>query len=473
MSAPVIWILVPIIAGLGLFFLRRWYRLTVSLGTGLSLLLALWAWQTPINEFISLGPWTLKIGDTFNILGRQFYLANPDRPLLAVIYILASVWFAAAYASRSGMMFVPLGLVITGLLTAVTAVDPFLYAALLLEMAALVSVVLFSRPGRPIQRGAIRFLIFQTLGMPFLLFTGYLLTGVEASPGELSLVSRAAILLAIGFILWLAVFPFHTWLPMVAEEAHPMSTGFVFLMLPFVVMLFGLGFLDRYIWLRDAPQLNSLLQLAGALMVLSGGIWAAFTRHLGRMIGFAVMFEIGKSILSLSLPDGLPLFFTMLLPRAIGLAVWCLSLTILQNAPGMSNRRGLRYQDINGLARKLPLATAGLSMAHFSIAGLPLLAGFPVVFALIRMLADTSLPIAILTLLGTAGLFAGGLRSLAAMVTGSDTGPQGWQIGERGAATFFLVAGLLALLLVGLFPQIFLPHMAALAQAFERLLPTP
>ena len=52
LNAPVLWILLPIIAGIGLYFLRRWHRLVVSLGTGLALLLTLLAWQAPINETI-------------------------------------------------------------------------------------------------------------------------------------------------------------------------------------------------------------------------------------------------------------------------------------------------------------------------------------------------------------------------------------------------------------------------------------
>lgn len=473
MSAPILWILVPSVAGVVLFFLRRWYRLTVSLGTGLVILLAVLAWQLPINETVYLGPVSLKISETLTILGRQFSLANSDRPLLAVIYLLAGIWFAPAYTGRAGRMFVPLCLVITGLLTAVPAVDPFLYAAMLVEMIALVSVGLLTRPGHPVRRGALRFLIYQTLGMPFILFTGWLLTGVEASPGELALVSRAAILLGIGFVLWLAIFPFHTWLPMVAEEAHPMASGFVFLMLPLVVMLFGLGFLDRYAWLRESAQLSNLLQLTGVLMVLMGGVMAAFQQNLGRMLGFAVMVEIGKALLAASLTGGLPLFFAMLLPRAAALAVWSLALTVLQHSPGQVIPRDLGSREMRGLGRKLPLAAASLGLANFSIAGLPLLAGFPVFLTLSQMLASASPLVAFLTLVGTIGLFAGGLRSLAVLLIGSETEPKGWQMQERGAVTVFLGIGALILLAIGLFPQFFLPPLADLAQVFERLLPLP
>ena len=469
MSAPVLWIVFPIFAGAGLFFLRRLYRLTVTLGTALALLLALLAWQLPIDQAVTLGPVSFKLGDTLNVLGRQFTLPASAGPPVLVVCIRAAIWSASAYTGDAGRIFVPLGLVITGLLTAVPAVNPFLYAAMLVELIALVGVIMLSRPGQPVRRGALRFLIFQTLGMPFILFTGWLLTGVEASPGELALVSRAAILLGIGFAFWLAIFPFHTWLPMVAEEAHPLAVGFIFLMLPLVVMLFGLGFLDRYAWLRNAAELNGLLQLAGVIMVLTGGLWAGFQRHLGRMLGFATMVEIGKALLALSLPGGLPLFFAMLLPRTVALAVWSLSLTVFQSYPDLPAPRHLDEGALRGLGRKLPLATASLSLAHLSIAGLPLLAGFPIMLTLSRNLATSSLLVAILTLVGMVGLLAGGLRSLSVLLTGTDTDPQGWQMQERGAVVPFLAIGAVVLLLIGLFPQLFLPPLADLAQVFGRL----
>ncbi len=476
MSAPGIWIILPIAAGAGLFFLRRWYRLSVSLGTGLTLSLALLAWKLPVDENIYLGPLIIKISSTLSVLGRQFTLLDIERPLILVIYLLAAIWFAVAYVARVGRMFVPLGLVITGLLTAVPAVSPFLYAAMLVEMITLVSVVLLSRPGHPIRRGALRFLIFQTLGMPFILFTGWLLTGVEASPGELALVSRAAILLGIGFVFWLAIFPFHTWLPMVAEEAHPLVAGFVFLMLPFIVMLFGVGLLDRYAWLRDLlsmGQADGLLLFTGVLMVLTGGVWAVFQRHLGRMLGFAIMVEIGKALLAIGLPGGLPLFFSMLLPRTVALAVWSLALAVLQQSFGKKHQQGLSDSEMMGIVYKMPLTAASLSLAHFSIAGLPLMAGFPVLLSLLQRIASTAPTIAILTLIGTLGLFIGGLRTLAVLVKEPKTESQDWQMQERGPVIFFLIVGCLALFAIGLFPQLFLPQAASLAQAFDHLLPLP
>ena len=67
----------------------------------------------------------------------------------------------------------PLGLAVVGLLVSTLAVEPFLYGALLIEVAVIVCVLMLAPPGETPGQGVLRFLIFQTLGIPFILFTGF------------------------------------------------------------------------------------------------------------------------------------------------------------------------------------------------------------------------------------------------------------------------------------------------------------
>ena len=170
-----------------------------------------------------------------------------------------------------GALSCPLGLAICGLLVAAVAVQPFLYAALLIEMAVLVSVPLLKKPGAQISQGVLRYLIFQTLALPFILLAGWLIGGSEANPSDQVFLNRTVILLAMGFSFWLAIFPFYSWVPLLAEEAHPYEAGFIMMLLPTITLFLSLDFLDNYAWLREYPLLFPALQLSGVIMIATGG----------------------------------------------------------------------------------------------------------------------------------------------------------------------------------------------------------
>jgi formate hydrogenlyase subunit 3/multisubunit Na+/H+ antiporter MnhD subunit len=383
-------------------------------------------------------------------------------------------------------MFVPIGLVLVAVWVAALAVEPFLYAAMLLELAVLLSVPLLSPPGSPPRRGAIRYLIFQTFGMPFILLTGWLLAGVESSPGDLDLVVRATTLLGFGFIFLLGIFPFHSWLPMLAEEAHPYPASFIFFFLPLMVSLFGLNFLDQYAWLRQSSELFETLRFAGIIMMLVGGVWAALQRHMGRIMGFAILVGTGASLVAISVLSSLELFFAMQIPRALAMAVWALGLSVLHksasqpvtpgsevealNLPAIQSiprAEALYFHNVQGTGRRLPLATAAVTLALLSLAGYPILAGFPVYQALWRNLAISTPILAALALFGSLSLGVSGLRSLAVLVMGMSE--DAWQIKEHWLTAVFLIVGILLMILLGLFPHWLLPYAASISEVFNQM----
>lgn len=469
MSSPLIWIALPIFISVGLFLLRNRQRLTVIIGVLTALVLSTLAAWHPIGELITIGPISYRLDSTLSIFGRRFILDNQDRPILLLIYLLAAFWLGGAYISHTSRLFVPLSLMIVSLLTAALAVEPFLYAALIIELVVLLSVPLLSPPGQPIARGVLRFLSFQTFGMPFILFVGWMLAGVEASPGDLELVARALILISLGFAFILGIFPFHTWIPLLAESVHPYAVSFILFTLPWMVSLFGLGFFERFTWLRGSETAYTMIRLAGVIMVLAGGIWSAYQNQLPRILGYSVMVEIGFSLLAIGVPGGISLFFAMLLPRLFGLGVWSLSLISIQSYQNNNGSKSLTLSSAKGIMRKLPVASTSIVLVNLSLAGFPLLAAFPVRLAIWQSLAEINAVLAILTILGSVGLVIAAFRSLSYFIAGIDN--QSWQINETRISLIFLGLGLAALFLMGIFPQFFFPPLADLASAFQLLSP--
>ncbi len=483
MSTAILWIIFPgIVSGVLLIFYKR-KNIVFIVGTFVAILLAILAWRIPIGENINLASISFSIQDSLSILGRRLVLDNNDRSALLLIYLGLAFWFTGAWVARTSLLFVPLGLAIAGLLTAALAVEPFLYAALIIEIVVLVSIPLLSSPGFQHGRGVVRYLTFQTLGFPFVLFTGWLLTGVDTNTADSSLIFFSFVLLGLGFWLLLGVFPFHTWIPMISEESHPYSVAYLLYELPVAISLFGLGFLERYVWMRDAIGLFSILEIAGVTMIVLGGVIAAFQRHLGRMLGYAVMVEIGLSLLAVRAgldPAGsgelFGAFYAILLPRALSLGVWALSLVAMIRILNRTNdtqdavtSQGLLFRNVKGLARQAPIASIGLLLAQFSLAGFPILIGFPVRLAIWQEVAQNSMISGGLVLLGYAGLIMGGLRTMAVLVMGDDESP--WEIRETRSELLFLLAGSIAILAIGMFPQWFTPALAQMSESFIQSLP--
>jgi formate hydrogenlyase subunit 3/multisubunit Na+/H+ antiporter MnhD subunit len=447
MNAPILWIFLPLALGGFLLLFRNERVLTIFGGTG-ALILSLIAMVVPIDAALLIGSFSFKLAGSLNILGRSFVLQSADGPLLAILYGLAAMWFFGAESLGLARRLIPMGLAILSLLVAATAVRPFLFAAVFIEIAVLISVPMLLPPNQKPGPGILRYVIFQTLAVPFILFAGWLLSGVETSPGDVALTVQATAMLALGFAFLLAIFPLYTWIPMLMEEAPPYLVGFLLWLLPQTTALFGMGFLDRYPFLRLSTDLMKFLQAAGLLMVVSAGAWAAFQRHLGRLMGYAVIAETGFLLIALGLgtASGIQLVFLQIIPRGLGLAIWAMSLSIIQ-----AQVDSPRFVNVQGVARVLPIATAGVILANLSAAGFPLLAGFPVRLGLLESLARQSLAMTIWLSLGMLGLMTGAIRTLGVAVV-SETGT-GWASRETRMQVTLVALGILALFVLGFFPQ--------------------
>ncbi|MBX3047917.1 MAG: hypothetical protein KIT46_07190 [Anaerolineales bacterium] len=478
MSSPLLWILSPALLGVGLLFYRGKYQWLPTLIAGIACLLLAWiAWQLPIGVVMRLGTLNLEISPSLVVLGRSFTLGSAHTPLLTLLYLFQALWLFGGYLARPGALFTPLTLIGLALLVAALAVQPFLYAALLICMAALLLIPALlrekARPGLGLQR----YLQFQVFAVPFILFTGWILSGVEANPSNTMLVLRASMLLALGFGFLLALFPFHSWIPLLGGESHPYVFGYTVFFLPATGMIFALSFFDRYAWLREA-NFSAPLLLAGGLMALLGGLWAAHERQLGRMFGYAAVLLSGYCVQAIGLGGaaGVQALFALLIGQ--GLAVWAWA-TALSRLP---QQEATTPEGLTAQAPSQPLTITVLLVALASLAGLPLLGVFHGRLAVLDETVVQAPWAALAALAGSLGLLAAGYRLLAATLAAQGQRAKGWveeaQPADNSKSSdlqhiyIWGFAAFSAILLFGsgLFPQLFLGAVPELAALFSQLM---
>jgi formate hydrogenlyase subunit 3/multisubunit Na+/H+ antiporter MnhD subunit len=200
------------------------------------------------------------------------------------------------------------------------------------------------------------------------------------------------------------------------------------------------------------------------LMVVTGGAFAAFQSHFGRIMAYGSIAETGFSLLALSLDLrlGIPILFLLIPARALGLAVWSLSLTVIKE-----NVETMRFGAARGILRVFPLAGAGMIIATLSTGSFPLLAGFPSRLALWEGLSRVSLEAALWMAVGIMGLLTSAFRSLAVISMADEY--TGWQPRESPTQMTMLGLGMIVLFLLGLFPQTLQFFLADLPLMFNHL----
>ena len=473
MSAPILFAGIPILLAPLVYLLHRTRPVATVLTVLATFALALLALSLPFGQPVgALGGLTVQ--GTTTILGRSFTVEAVDRLSLAFMFSQAALLFLVSGIVETGAAFLPASLGVLGLLAAALFVRPFLFAAIFLEMAAALAVFMLvaEQPGQALSpratRGALRFLVYTTLGLPFVLLTGWLLEANAASPSDPSFTNQATVMLMVGFTALLAVFPFHSWVPAIAEHAPPLAAAFVFTVFGQAVLFLLLTFLNAYPWLNQNPALYRALTLAGGGMALFGAVFAFGQRNFGRSLGYAILIDTGAMLLGLGLGTqaGVEVALTTLALRGIALPIWAVGLAQMRQSGG-----GDDFESLRGFGRRNPIAAGVVLLGLLSLAGFPLTAGFPGRWALLSLLAQIHPTAALLLLLGIVSIAFVCARGLSALLTQGEAS-QGahWSLPPISPASVALYAlGATVVLVLGLFPQWLLPAVATTASALSRL----
>jgi multicomponent Na+:H+ antiporter subunit D len=350
-------------------------------------------------------------------------------------------------------------LVILSLLSAAVLIQHFLFAVLFLWIANL--VVVFIIQGDRQGRGALRYLVMVSLAVLPLLVTPWLIDHQAVNPDNLALLRYATVLLSMGFAILLAVVPFHGWISAVTADALPVVAAFVLTVTNAVVLLLVLNLLQSYSWLSEDPQVFGLLRLGGLLMAVVGGLLAFAQRDFGRLLGYAVLSDMGCTLVALGVasPAALTAALLQVAHRSAGLMLTAMGLAVVRYRVGSDS-----FADLAGVARRLPLSTVGLVLGGLSLAGMPLTAGFPSRWAIYRLFSSPDL--ALVLLLSGAGVALGYLRGLSTLLSPS-TEPKVKR--EPFIASLIILGMIILCLWLGLCPQWFLPPIQRVVEIFSFL----
>lgn len=430
------------------------------------LLLAAFTLAAPLDQALELASLSVKVSGTLTVLGRSFIIGPANRAVIGFLYLSGGFMFGAGWMARPGRTFYPAGLVLLGAVGSALTITPFLYAAIFLEVAVLAAVILLSPPERPALRGSLRLLVFYTLAMMAILVTGWMLPSIGVTRATPALVNQALRLLGLGFAVLMLVPPFHVWLLSATEDASPYALVFVVVILQSAGLFFMLRFIDNYDWLRGNPVIMQGLREVGTAVIVIGMIWAMVERTQMRSAIYVLLIDMGVTILSVGVgtPAGYQLALGLSGTRVVSLGVWGLGMAVLERGrfevPGAGVWPGAAFAS--------PLAMAATMVGFVSLGGLPLTAGFPGRWGIIRALLPVSPGQALLVVAAVLACGGVAVRWLRPGIRGAGSRSR---LALTNWERVFLLLGIAMCILLGAFPQLLYPWVVQAASGLSNLVP--
>ena len=224
-------------------------------------------------------------------------------------------------------------------------------------------------------------LLYGSLGETRFTEMAEALQGTEGVNGRL-LLGLAFLVAGLGFKL--AVVPFHMWAPDVYEGAPLPVTAYIAVgskaaAFALVLRLFAEGLLPV------ADQWRTIMAALAAVTMMTGNLVALAQSNIKRMLAYSSIGQVGYLLMGIAALSVLA--STGLVLHLVGYAVTSfaafLAIIAFYNQTGRDD-----IPAYAGLADRSPLVAASLTVALFSLAGLPFFAGFTTKFYLFTAAAE-------------------------------------------------------------------------------------
>lgn len=391
---PALQVVVPLMAAPLAVLLRNRTAafLAVLAASWLALAISLLLWlQVERGGTISyaIGSWPPPWGIEYRIDRLNAFVLVLVSGITAIVlpYSLASIE-SEIPRDKHYLFYAMLALCLAGLLGIAITGDAF-NIFVFLEVSSLSSYVLIALGS---QRRALfasyQYLVMGTIGATFIVIgigLLYLMTGtlnladmgqrIGAVRGTRPVLAALAFL-TVGISLKLALFPLHQWLPnayayapsaVSAVLAATATKVAVYVLVRFYYSVFGLSQVFEQLPMRE---MLLLLALAG---IFAGSAVAVFQGNLKRLFAYSSVAQIGYMILGLSFNSATGLTATIVHLFNHGITKGAIFMLLGGVALSM---RGVTLQHVQGMGRRMPLTSLGLTLCGLSLIGIPGTAGF-------------------------------------------------------------------------------------------------
>lgn len=314
---------------------------------------------------------------------------------------------------------------------------------------------------RSVEAG-VKYLILAAVSSAFILFGMALVYAETGSMAFNEIAARAAVLdvhglsylagiglIIVGIGFKLAVVPFHLWTPDVYEGAPAPVTALIATMSKGAVFALVL----RYFTKVDIHQHASLLAIITLIAILSmfaGNLLALLQTNVKRILAYSSISHLGYLLVTV-LASG---------PMAVAAAAFYLTAYFITTLGAFGvvivlsdeDRDADSMEDYRGLAWKRPWVTSIFTAMLFSLAGIPLTAGFVGKFYVVAAGVGSALWLVVIALVinSVIGLYYY-LRIVVAMFTQTENEQEALQRTSR-SGSIVLVALTILLVWVGVYP---------------------
>ena len=213
------------------------------------------------------------------------------------------------------------------------------------------------------KKASFKYLILSSIGGFSMLYGIYLMgLGYSLLP---------YILIAIGFLVKLAVMPFHIWAgdgyTESPDEFTPIFSGVVS-----KVGLFGFVFMTVYGMIPNM-KVNYIIALLGAITAFFGTLYAIFQDDIKKLLAYSSIGQLGYLVIGLALYTPLG----MLSAVYHGINHLLFKGVLFISAMGIIYRtKKTNLSEMGGLIKKMPFTFIAVLMAIIALSGIPPLSGF-------------------------------------------------------------------------------------------------